>query len=125
MENEKKLIMLVDDNPANLRIGKDVLSGKYTVLTAPSAAKLFDLLQNNHPDLILLDINMPIMDGYEAMAILKSNAESRDIPVVFLTTKTENADEEKGRFLGAVDYVAKPFDPEALVRCIERHLSQS
>jgi CheY-like chemotaxis protein len=125
MENKKKLVMLVDDNPANLRIGKNVLSGKYTVATAPSAAKLFDLLQNNHPALILLDINMPGMDGYEAMAILKSKAESRDIPVVFLTAKTETADEEKGRALGAVDYVTKPFDPEALVRCIEKHLSPS
>ena len=121
METEKKLILLVDDNPANLRIGKNVLSEKYTVATAPSAAKLFGLLENNHPVLILLDIDMPDMNGFEAIEILKSKPETRDIPVVFLTGMADSTDEEKGRNLGAVDYITKPFDPPALIACVEKH----
>jgi CheY-like chemotaxis protein len=121
MESKKKLIMLVDDNPANLRIGKNVLSEKYTVATAPSAAKLFTLLENNHPDLILLDIDMPGMDGYEAIEVLKLNPDTKDIPVIFLTGMTDSGEEEKGRALGAVDYITKPFDPPVLIGCIEKH----
>ena len=121
MENEKPLIILVDDNPANLRIGKNVLSEKYTVATAPSAAKLFSLLENNHPAVILLDIDMPEMDGYGAIEILKSKPETKTIPVIFLTGMADSREEEKGRALGAVDYITKPFDPQALIACIERH----
>ena len=121
MENEKKLVILVDDNPANLRIGKNVLSEKYTVATAPSAAKLFTLLENNRPAVILLDIDMPETDGYEAIKILKSKPETKDIPVIFLTGMTDSRDEEKGRALGAASYITKPFDPPALLACIEKH----
>jgi CheY-like chemotaxis protein len=123
MEGEKPLIILVDDNPANLRIGKNVLSEKFTVATAPSAAKLFSLLENNRPVLILLDIIMPEMDGYETLKILKDKPETRDIPVIFLTGKTEVEDEARGRALGAADYVTKPFDPPLLFERIETHLS--
>lgn len=122
MEGEKKLIILVDDNPANLRIGKNVLSEKYTVATAPSAAKLFKLLENNHPALILLDVDMPQMDGYEAIKILKSTQDIKNIPVVFLTGMTDSQNEEKGRVMGAVDYMTKPFDPPALFSCLEKHI---
>ena len=122
MENSKKLIILVDDNPANLRIGKNVLSEKYTVATAPSAAKLFGLLDNNHPALILLDIDMPGMDGYEAIQVLKLKPETKDIPVIFLTGMTDLKDEEKGRALGAVNYITKPFDPPSLIASIEKYI---
>jgi CheY-like chemotaxis protein len=118
MENEKKLVMLVDDNPANLRIGKNVLTGQYTVATAPSAAKMFFLLEHNRPSLILLDIDMPEMDGREAITILKSKPQTKDIPVMFLTGKTGTDDEREGRSLGAVAYITKPFEPSALLECI-------
>ena len=121
MESEKKLIILVDDNPANLRIGKNVLSDRYIVATAPSAAKLFGLLENNKPALILLDIDMPEMNGYEAIEILKSGTDTKNIPVIFLTGMSDSQDEEKGRSLGAVDYIIKPFDPPTLIACIEKH----
>jgi len=120
--SEKKLVMLVDDNPANLRIGKNVLSEKYIVATVPSAEKLFNLLKNNHPVVILLDIDMPEMDGYETIVALKSKPETKDIPVIFLTGMTDSSDEEKGRALGAVDYITKPFDPLSLITCIEKYL---
>jgi CheY-like chemotaxis protein len=124
MDVEKKLIILVDDNPANLRIGKNVLSGKYTVATAPSAEKLFGLLENNAPALILLDIDMPGMSGYEAIKILKSKPKTRDIPVIFLTGKADTQDEETGRALGAADYITKPFDPLGLIQCLESRLKE-
>jgi len=117
----KKLIFLVDDNPTNLRIGKNVLSEKYTVATAPSASKLFSLLENNRPVLILLDIDMPEMDGYETIKLLKSNHDTKDIPVIFLTGMVNSNDEEKGRSLGAVDYVTKPIDPKVLIACLEKY----
>jgi len=122
MENEKKLIILVDDNPANLRIGKNVLSEKYTVLTAPSASKLFYLLQTNRPNLILLDVDMPHTDGYAAIQTLKSITENKNIPVIFLTAMNDPESEKKGRSLGAVDYVRKPFDPPSLIECIEQYI---
>jgi CheY-like chemotaxis protein len=118
----KKLIILVDDNPANLRIGKNVLSDKYTVATAPSATKLFGLLEYNKPDLILLDIDMPGTDGYKAIEILKLKPETKSIPVIFLTGMTDAQNEEKGRALGAVDYIVKPFNPPALIACIEKYI---
>jgi putative two-component system response regulator len=122
MENEKSLIILVDDNPANLRIGKNVLAEKYAVATAPSAEKMFGLLQNNAPAIILLDIDMPEMSGYEAIKILKSNPETKNIPVIFLTAKTESDDELEGLSLGAIDYIIKPFNPALLLKRIEVHL---
>jgi putative two-component system response regulator len=122
MENEKALIVMVDDNPANLRIGKNVLSEKYTVITVPSAEKMFSLLENNKPVMILLDIDMPEMNGYEAIKILKSKPETKNIPVIFLTAKTELDDEIAGLSLGAVDYITKPFQPSLLLKRIEVHL---
>jgi putative two-component system response regulator len=122
MENEKPLVILVDDNPANLRIGKNVLTEKYAVATAPSADKMFTLLENNNPAMILLDVDMPEMNGYEAIKVLKSKPQTRDIPVIFLTARTESDDELAGLSLGAIDYITKPFQPPLLVKRIEVHL---
>ena len=122
MEAEKKLIILVDDNLANLRIGMNVLEEKYRVATAPSAKKLFDLLDNNYPAMILLDIDMPEMNGYEAIKVIKSRPDTRNIPVIFLTSKAESDDELTGLSLGAVDYITKPFQPALLLKRIELHL---
>ena len=122
MESEKGLIILVDDNPANLRIGKNVLTEKYTVATSPSAEKMFGLLENNTPAIILLDIDMPEMNGYEAIKILKSKPETKDIPVIFLTAKAESDDELEGLSLGAIDYITKPFNPALLLERIKIHL---
>jgi len=122
MENEKKLVILVDDNLANLKIGNNLLEEKYTVATAPSAAKMFSLLKNNVPAIILLDIDMPEMNGYEAIKILKSNPETKDIPVIFLTAKNESENELEGLSLGAIDYITKPFNPALLLKRIEVHL---
>ena len=122
MKTEKELIILVDDNPTNLRTGINVLSEKYSVATAPSAEKLFSLLENSKPNLILLDIDMPEMNGYESIKILKAKEETKNIPVIFLTGKTESDDELEGLSLGAIDYITKPFQPSLLLKRIEVHL---
>ncbi|MCL2441049.1 MAG: response regulator [Treponema sp.] len=123
MSSDKPLIIMVDDNPANLRIGKNILMKKYTVATAPSAEKLFSLMENNIPDLILLDVDMPEMNGYEAIKILKSKVNTRDIPVIFLTALTESDAELTALSLGAIDYITKPIQPALLLKRIEVHLS--
>jgi len=122
MESEKKLVILVDDNPTNLRAGINVLAERYRVSTAPSAQKMLSLLEANLPALILLDIDMPEMSGYEAIGILKSQPRTKDIPVIFLTAKTESDDEIMGLSLGAIDYITKPFQPALLLKRIEVHL---
>jgi putative two-component system response regulator len=122
MENKKELIFLVDDSSANLRAGKNVLTEYYAVATAPSAEKMFVLLENNIPALILLDIEMPEMNGYEAIKILKEQPKTKNIPVVFLTGKTDTDNELEGLSLGAIDYITKPFMPLLLLKRIEAHL---
>jgi putative two-component system response regulator len=122
IETEKERIILVDDNPANLRAGKNVLMQKYTVATAPSADKMFIILENNNPSMILLDVDMPEMSGYEAIKILKSKPETKDFPVIFLTARTDPDDEFEGLTLGAIDYITKPFQPSLLLKRIEVHL---
>jgi CheY-like chemotaxis protein len=122
-ENEKKIIMLVDDNITYLRLGKNILGEKFTVITVPSAVRMFGLLEHTKPTLIILDIEMPEMNGYEAIKILKSNEETRNIPVIFLTGDTDSENRREGLRLGAADYIAKPFPPDLLLESIERSIS--
>jgi putative two-component system response regulator len=123
MGDQRKMIMIVDDNIANLRIAKNALSDIYDVFTVPSAAKMFDLLERNKPELILLDIDMPEMNGYEAIRILKQNPVTEGILVIFLTGKSDSDSELEGLSLGAVDYISKPFMPPLLQKRIELHLT--
>ena len=118
-ETVKKYVILVDDNPANLRQGKNILSAQYRVATFPSAEKMFGVLENNHPAIILLDIDMPQMNGYDALKTLKSKPETKDIPVILIAEEGASPDKEKG--IGAADYVSKPFEPAALTACIEKY----
>jgi class 3 adenylate cyclase/ActR/RegA family two-component response regulator len=122
MANERQLIIMVDDNPTNLWAGRNVLSGSYDLITVLSAKKMFEALEKNVPALILLDIDMPGMNGYEAIRILKAKEETRSIPVIFLTGKTDTSDELAGLSLGAIDYITKPFIPPLLLKRIEVHL---
>jgi class 3 adenylate cyclase/FixJ family two-component response regulator len=115
-------IILVDDNPSNLRAGKNVLAEKYEVFTAPSAQKMFGLLEEIKPALILLDIEMPEINGYEAIKSLKEDPSTQDIPVIFLTGKADADNELEGLSLGAIDYITKPFIPTLLLKRIEVHL---
>ncbi|MDR2671001.1 MAG: response regulator, partial [Oscillospiraceae bacterium] len=122
IENRRYKVMLVDDNMANLTIGKNMLKSIYEVYPIPSAAKLFEILKNVTPDLILLDIEMPDMDGYTAIRILKGDEKTADIPIIFLTSKIGEDSELEGLRLGAIDYVTKPFSAPLLLKRIENHL---
>jgi putative two-component system response regulator len=112
----------VDDNIANLTAGKNMLKGRYDIFSMPSASKLFELLERVTPDIILLDIEMPGMNGYEAIKKLKEEKKTKDIPVVFLTARTDPGSEFEGLSLGAIDYIIKPFSPPLLLKRIENHL---
>jgi putative two-component system response regulator len=122
MENKRHSIMLVDDNTSNLLIGKTALAKDYTVMTVGSAEIMLKNLTTFKPDIILMDVDMPEMTGFEAIKILKENPETCDIPVVFVTAMRENSSELEGLRLGAVDYVTKPFSPPLLRLRVAMHL---
>ena len=119
---QKKKILLVDDSPANLTACKKNLKDLYDVFPAPSAEKMFEVLTHVLPDLILLDVEMPGMNGYEAMRKLKEDERYRDIPVIFLSAMDDAESEMEGLDLGAVDYIHKPFVSALLLKRIETHL---
>jgi putative two-component system response regulator len=112
----------VDDNITTLTLGSFTLTEKYDIFTVPSGEKLFKLLEMVRPDLILLDIDMPKMDGYEAIRRLKANPETVGIPVIFLSGKNDAGSELEGLSLGAIDYITKPLSPLLLLKRIELHL---
>jgi putative two-component system response regulator len=122
MDSNKKKVMIVDDNITNLTACKVALAGDYAVLPATSGEKMFKLLERVKPDLFLLDVEMPEMNGYEIIKIIKSNPEIAHIPVIFLTAMSDLGNELAGLTLGAVDYITKPFSPPLLVKRIELHL---
>jgi putative two-component system response regulator len=119
----KKKIILVDDNPANLTACKKSLKDLYDVFPVPSAEKMFELLLHVFPDLILLDVEMPGTNGYEAMQKLREHEVYKDIPVIFLSAMDDAQSEIEGLNLGAVDYIHKPFVGPLLLRRIEMHLA--
>jgi putative two-component system response regulator len=122
MENTRSTVILVDDNMVELTRGKNILKTFYKVYPAPSAAKLFELLENVTPDLILLDVEMPEMDGYTAIKQLKADERFADIPVIFLTSKSDDSSELEGFDLGAADYLTKPFSGPLLLKRIANQL---
>ena len=118
----RKKIIFVDDQVSNLMIGRNVLSAVYDVFTVPSAEKMFMLIEKVFPDLVLLDVEMPDMNGYETIKKLKSDPLLSGIPVIFLTAKTDAGSELEGLSLGAIDYISKPFSPPLLLKRLEVHL---
>lgn len=108
--SEKKLL-LVDDSPENLQLLYQALKNEYDIYSTTSGSEALRLVESLQPDLILLDVMMPEVDGFEVCRILKSRETSRDIPVIFLTALTEDANEMKGFEAGGVDYITKPFKP--------------
>ena len=117
-----KIIFVVDDKDTNLFEAKRALTDSYRVMTLPSAAKMFSLLEKVSPDLILLDIKMPEMDGIEALKILKENPEYSKIPVIFLTGMNDVETEVMGFQLGVVDFITKPFSAPVLLNRVKTHL---
>jgi putative two-component system response regulator len=123
MTGQKRTIMLVDDNVVNLSIGKNILKDKYNVFPVNSAHMMFELVEETKPDLILLDVEMPEINGYDAIKKLHQNKEVAATPVIFLTAKNDPVNELEGLTLGAVDYISKPFSPPLLLKRIENHIA--
>lgn len=121
---QKPTILIVDDTPDNITLLCSLLGDKYRNKVAINGIKALKIAESaSKPDLILLDIMMPDMDGYEVCRRLKSNPETAEIPVIFLTAKTQEADETKGFELGAVDYITKPISPPILLARVQTHLA--
>jgi putative two-component system response regulator len=122
-KSQKPTILVVDDTPDNLDLMGDLLMDDYRVKVANSGKKALEIVQSaSPPDLVLLDIMMPEMDGYEVCRILKSSEETKNIPVIFLTAKTNTIDEQKGFEIGAVDYITKPISPAIVMARVKTHL---
>jgi sigma-B regulation protein RsbU (phosphoserine phosphatase) len=120
---EKKVVLVVDDVPANIQAVNSILKDTYKIRIATNGMKALDLVNEAPaPDLILLDVLMAGLDGYEVCKRLKASSETREIPVIFLTAQTEIEDETRGFEVGAVDYIHKPFSPAVVRARVQTHL---
>ena len=121
---EKATILVIDDNTTNLNILLDYLNElSYRVLIAPSGEQALQRLQYARPDVILLDIMMPGIDGFETCRRLKADDATKDIPVIFMTALTETVDKVRGFSVGGVDYITKPFQHEEVLARVKTHLT--
>jgi DNA-binding response OmpR family regulator len=119
-------LLLVDDNVTNLQVLHQTLDGRgYKLLVAKSGASALAIAAKAKPSIILLDIMMPEMDGYEVCQQLKSDPELKDIPIIFLSALTDTKDKVRGLDLGAVDYISKPFQPGEVIARVNTHLTIS
>jgi len=120
---DKGTILAVDDTPASLKLLSDILrSADYKVRSAISGELALQSATSNPPELVLLDIRMPGMDGYETCRLLKAQAETRDIPVIFVSAASETEEKVQGFELGAVDFISKPYQREELLARVRTHL---
>ncbi len=120
--SERPTVLVVDDTPANLSLLANLLKDQYRVKVANNGIKALELAAATPPDLVLLDIMMPEMDGYEVCRRLKAVEATRLVPVIFLTAKTEVEDEELGFSVGAVDFIHKPISPPIVAARVKTHL---
>lgn len=115
-------ILVVDDHPGNIRIIAAMLQTEYKVLAANNGERAIKIAEESEPDLILLDVMMPDLDGFSVCEILKNNPKTEDIPIIFITAKTEIDDVVKGFSIGGCDYISKPFNPEELFARVNTHI---
>ena len=122
MSDARPTVLVVDDAEINIDVLLETLGGDYTVRGAVDGASALRGIRKSLPDLILLDVRMPGMDGFEVCRRLKDDPATRDIPIIFLTVLTEEVDEARGLDLGAVDYIVKPFHPAVVKARVRNHL---
>jgi diguanylate cyclase (GGDEF)-like protein len=123
--SQKQSILVVDDQKNNIDLLVNLLKNYYDLMVARSGKKAIKLAQSNHPpDLILLDIVMPEIDGYEVCRILKSDIKTRDIPIIFVTAMCDDDDEYKGLGMGAIDYITKPIRPAIVQARVKNHIER-
>lgn len=116
-------LLIVDDEPQNLAALHQVLSGKYPLVFARNGSEAFAAVERHQPALILLDVQMPDMDGYTVCKLLKSNPQTENIPIIFVTSMGAEGDETAGFAVGAVDYIVKPVSPPVVLARVRTHLS--
>jgi len=120
----KNSVLVVDDNPENIDLLGSILHQGHKIKVALNGNKALKIAgSENPPDIILLDIEMPGMDGYEVCRRLKADPQTRDIPIIFVTAKSDESDETKGFEIGAVDYITKPFSPPIVQARVKTHLA--
>ncbi|MDY5870378.1 MAG: diguanylate cyclase [Lachnospiraceae bacterium] len=120
-----KHILIVDDVTTNLKCAAEVLKDTYDVTTAKSGKAALQILREIQPDLIMLDVNMPEMNGFEVMERIKEDPVTRDIPVIFLTAEADKENEVTGLKMGAMDFIKKPFEPDIMRSRIEKILQMT
>jgi len=122
-EIKPQTVLIVDDEPANISLLNEVLKTDYRIMVAKDGKRALLVAQSNPPpDLILLDIVMPELDGYEVLKRLKADEDTKKIPIIFVTSKNKDEDETKGLEMGAVDYIHKPFNPAVVKARVKAHL---
>ena len=122
MDNDKSTVLAIDDAPYNLKLLAQILSPQYRFLLATKGSDGLEIAVTQRPDLILLDVVMPDMDGHEVCRQLKANPLTQSIPVVFITALKEQTDEAFGLEIGAIDYITKPFCPAIVKARVRNHL---
>lgn len=122
IQNEKPLVLIVDDAPTSLKMAAEILGGFYRLALAESAAAALRFVSERRPDLILLDIIMPDLDGFAVCKKLKESSETAGIPVIFLTGRASNGDVAKSYDLGGADYLTKPFNATELLAKVKTHI---
>ena len=123
MEQSKdQAVLVVDDTVENIDVLRSIIGEKYKVKVALNGEKALKIAGKKPPDIILLDVMMPEMDGFEVCRRLKADEATKDIPVIFVTGHTDEEEREKGMALGAVDYLTKPVEPELVLEKIEKYL---
>jgi len=123
-DGRKYKVLIIDDEPLNIRFLETLISDEINVIFATSGEDGLAIAVSGQPDLILLDIMMPVMDGYEVCRKLKSDQQTEAIPVIFVTAKQGDEEEARGLDLGAVDYITKPFNPEIVKRKVTNHIQR-
>jgi putative two-component system response regulator len=120
--NNKSRVLIVDDEPGNIKILSNVLAQDYALSVATNGRQALEIARVQSPDIILLDMIMPEMDGIEVCEALKASEETKDIPVIFVTSMSDTANEERGLDAGAVDYISKPISPPIVKARVKIHI---
>jgi response regulator RpfG family c-di-GMP phosphodiesterase len=120
--NTKTRILIVDDEPANIKILSNLLAGDHALSVATNGKQALEVARVQSPDLILLDMVMPEMDGIEVCQALKAEETTKDIPVIFVTSMSDSFNEERGLDAGAVDYISKPISPPIVKARVKIHI---
>ena len=125
MSDGKGIVLVVDDEKSNLEVLISILSSEYTIYITKNGTAGLEMANKYMPNIILLDVLMPDMNGFDVLVELKASEKTRNIPVIFITGLDSNEDKKKGLDLGAVDYIPKPFNAEIVQTKVRQHILQS